>query len=181
MKILEFITEADDFKTEIRKKKAFRRGQDDATNSKPKAVPSEFAELKQTYLKGYKAGEGTGSPNVWREKTNEDDYWGDTSQANAERDAEYQSEKEAGMLDFVKNLVDWEDRVLINNGEIYYSVPRDQAEIHRVEHDPIMKSQMRNDMRIQAEDLIEELRIRYETDYEIVKLGPWSYAVEEAS
>jgi len=111
----------------------------------------------------------------------EDDYWGDTSQANAERDAEYQSEKEAGMLDFVKNLVDWEDRVLINNGEIYYSVPRDQAEITRVENNPKMKSQMREDMRIQAEDLIEELRIRYETDYEIVKLGPWSYAVEEAN
>jgi len=63
------VTEADDFKTEIRKKKAFVRGREDATSYKPKVVPAEFAEYAQTYSKGYEEGQAINDHEAWQEKT----------------------------------------------------------------------------------------------------------------
>ena len=106
----------------------------------------------------------------------EDDYWGD--RPDPQGDARREEERKDAILDACRNVVDWEDRVHWHRDEIHYSTPKPKGKGQVIQ--PQHKREMTQEMREMGETMIEEIRIKFEEEYEIVALGPYSVTLGAA-
>jgi hypothetical protein len=191
------VTEADDFKAEIRKKKAFTRGVEDATSYKPKAVPQEFADYAQAYFKGYAEGQAINDHEDWREKTaakrqgrhyhesiDDETFSGTRNMGKFDEtvDEAERAEREDALTIFVQEWTDNEIGIppasaSVNGySDIRVSTPRDKP---HGQFDSLKAGVMKYEMRQMSDNLIEELRLADFGDYELSTLSPWHFSLSK--